>query len=408
MPSSPLLTRIVAIALFALATGADAQALTYADLIGWWRSDLDHNGQHAEIYLRFAEEGEKPAVRLTLPPIQGWDFPFGDATVSDNRVQLNAVPLALTFDPATGTLSGELPQEFAPAAKIAVAFRKAPEPKMPRAEEWPATPPTIAWTAMADGAVWAGLAHDSASHRVFVACDTGSVIALDARSGERVWSHATGDEVRAQPIVSDGFVYVNSDDANLYKLDARSGKEVWRALIDSRPAPRPKRQVFDRYGSSAFVDGARVYVGSADGNLYALDATNGRELWRAASNGKVYASPIRHGDAVIFGSFDGFLYSVAAADGSSRWQTDTRGAIATAPAIAGQRIVVGNRAFELSGIDADTGTAVWRQFFFFSWVDSVPSIANGTAYVGSSDTASVLAFDIATGKREWQSVLGGW
>lgn len=209
-------------------------------------------------------------------------------------------------------------------------------------------------------------------------------------------------------VVDRGFAYVNSDDANLYKLEVRSGKEVWRAQIDSRPAPRPKRQVFDRYGSSARVDGTRIYGGSADGNLYALETASGRELWRAASRGKVYASPIRHGDAVTFGSFDGFLYSVAAADGKPRWQTDTRGAIATAPAIAGRRIVVGNRAFELSGIDADAGTVAWRQFFFFSWVDSVPTIANGTAYVGSSDTVSVSAFDVATGKHKWQRVLGGW
>ncbi len=408
MLSSPLLTRPATIALLAFASGVDAQALTYADLIGWWRSDLEHNGQHAQIYLRFAEEGGKPAVRLTLPPIEAWDFPFGRATVAESRVQLNAVPLTLVFDPETVTLNGELPQELAPAAKVALAFRKVTEPQKPPVDEWPAVRPKVAWTYAADGPVWAGLAHDAASQRLFVASDTGSVIALDARSGARLWSVATGDKVRAQPVVDGKFVYVNSDDGNLYKLDARSGKTVWRASIDSRPAPRPKRQVSDRYGSSALVDDERIYVGSPDGNLYALDAASGRELWRAASEGKVYGSPIHHGDAVIFGSFDGLLYSVAAADGNPRWQVDTRGAISTAPAVADNSIVVGNRAYELSNIDADTGAVAWRQYFFFSWVDSVPTIAQGTVYVGSSDSVSVSAFDVATGKREWQSVLGGW
>jgi eukaryotic-like serine/threonine-protein kinase len=408
MRSPILLARTAAIVWLASATGAQAQALTYADLIGWWRSDLAHNGQHAEMYIRFAEEGGKPVVRVTLPPIHGWDFPFGSAKVSGNRVQFNAVPLALEFDPTAGTLTGELPPDFSPAHRIAVSFRKTDEPQRWTLEEWPAIAPALVWTAQADGAVWAGLAHDAASRHVFVASDTGTVMALDARNGTRAWSFATADKVRAQPVVDRGFVYVNSDDGYLYKLDVRSGKEAWRAAIDSRSAPRPKRQAFDRYGSSALVDGKRLYVGSADGNLYALDTANGRELWRAASKGKVYASPIRYDDAIVFGSFDGFLYSVAASDGRARWQTDTRGAIATAPAITGKRVVVGNRAFELSGLNADTGTAEWRHFLFFSWVDSVPTIANGTVYVGSSDTGSVLAFEVATGKPEWQSALGGW
>lgn len=405
---STLLTRMVAIGALAFVASAEAASLTYADLIGWWRSDLEFNGQRAEMYLNFVEEGGKPVVRVTLPPIHGWDFPFGSATVANDRVQFNAVPLALVFDPATATLNGELPKDFAPAAKIAVAFRRATSPEKPPADEWPAVQPKIAWTYAADGPVWAGLTYDSVSKRVIVATDTGSVIALDARDGKRFWSRATGDKVRAQPVVHGAHVYINSDDGHLYKLEVRSGMEAWRTPIDSRPAPRAKRQVFDRYGSSALVDESRVYVGGADGNLYALDATSGREVWRVASKDKVYASPIRHGDAVIFGSFDGFLYAVATTDGRPRWQHDTRGAISTAPAIAGDRIVVGNRAFELSGVDVGAGTLAWRQYFFFSWIDSVPTIASGTVYVGSSDTVSVSAFDVATGKRQWQRALGGW
>jgi outer membrane protein assembly factor BamB len=409
MSSSLLLTvRRLALALTATAACLPAHALTPAQLTGWWRSEVEHNGQRAEVYLRFAESDGKTAVHLSLPPIHGWDIAFGNATVTDNSVKLNAMPLVFTFDLATGTLTGVLPPDLAPATEMPVAFRKTAAPTIPKTPEWSYPSPQVEWTYAADGAVWAGLAVDAANRYLLVASDSGSVVALDARKGTRVWSFTTGDKVRARPTVADGSVFVNSDDGNLYKLEARSGKETWRARIDARPEPRPKRAPFDRHGSSALVDGARVYVGSADGALYALDARSGRDLWRVKTKEKIHASPIRSGDAVIFGSYDGVLYSVAAEDGTQRWTRDTRGAISTAPALAGERVIVGNRAFELSGLDARTGEPQWQQYYFFSWVDSVPTVADDRVYVGSSDAANVSAYDAASGRRLWQRVLGGW
>jgi hypothetical protein len=125
---------MAAIALLASATSAHTQALTYTDLIGWWRSDLAYNGEHAEMYIRFAEEGGMPVVRVTLPPIHGWDFPFGTAKVSGNRVQFNAVPLALEFDPTAGTLSRAALEQLAtdPDATFDAAARESVRAELER------------------------------------------------------------------------------------------------------------------------------------------------------------------------------------------------------------------------------------------------------------------------------------
>ena len=412
MPASRPVTRLVSalgcsIVLWAAYGCSNARAVTFADLVGWWRTDLEYNGQRAEMYVRFAEEEGRSVAYVTLPPIHGWDFGIGGVKFEGNRVQFAAIPMALTVNGRGNALEGELPQVFAPAQKIPVRFRRADAPAIPKAEPWTGPKPGVAWTYAADGPVWAGLAHDEKNGHLVVAADTGTVVALDASNGRPKWSFKTGGKVRARPLVANGSLYVNSDDGTLYKLDAASGRETWRAMIDSRGTREP-RAVFDRYGSAALSLGGRIYVGSADGNLYALSDATGREEWRASTKGKVYASPVAYRDAILFGSFDGVLYSVNAADGKPRWQRDTRGAIVTAPAIAGDRVIVGNRAFELSGSDAATGQEAWRQFLFFSWVDSVPTVADGTVYVGSSDTSSILAHDGRTGKRLWISALGGW
>jgi len=395
--------------LMLLATSSvQAQDLSVSDLVGWWRSDLAYNGQKAEIYIRFTEKDGKARVHFTLPPIQGWDFAAGGATLTGNELKFEAIPLLLNFDRQAGTLSGDLPKDFAPAQKIPVAFRKDPGPQLPKFQEWSFAKPAIAWTYQADGAVWAGLSHDAPRRQIIVATDKGSVVALNTVDGTVRWQASTQGKVRARPVIAADSVYVNSDDGNLYKLDAKTGTERWRAPIDTRPSPRAARAGFDRYGSAALVKDQAVFVGSVDGNLYALDAKTGRQLWRTTSKERVYASPIAAGDAIVFGSFDGMLYSVAAKDGSARWQHDTRGAIATAPIVAANRIIVGNRAFELTGHDPGTGAQVWKHYLFLSWVDSEPSAVGGTVYVGSSDTSSVMAFDAASGKPVWSSMLGGW
>lgn len=43
--------------------------------------------------------------------------------------------------------------------------------------------------------------------------------ALDAVTGNKKWSYATGGRVRSSPAVVDGVVYVGSQDHNVYALD---------------------------------------------------------------------------------------------------------------------------------------------------------------------------------------------
>lgn len=55
---------------------------------------------------------------------------------------------------------------------------------------------------------------------------------------------------------------------------------------------------------------ATVYVGSDDGNLYAVDARSGEERWRFATGDEVFSSPVIVDGVVYIGSADGSLYAV--------------------------------------------------------------------------------------------------
>ncbi len=65
----------------------------------------------------------------------------------------------------------------------------------------------------------------------------------------------------------------------------------------------------DKVSSAAVVDGT-VYVGSLDGNVYALDAADGTERWTYGADGAVRASPAVVDDAVIVGDAERTVYAL--------------------------------------------------------------------------------------------------
>ncbi len=54
---------------------------------------------------------------------------------------------------------------------------------------------------------------------VYVSSDDGNIYALDASTGEYLWTTVVGG-VDSSPVVAKGVVYVSSDDGNIYALDS--------------------------------------------------------------------------------------------------------------------------------------------------------------------------------------------
>jgi hypothetical protein len=73
------------------------------------------------------------------------------------------------------------------------------------------------------------------------------------------------------------------------------------------------------YSSPAVVGGV-VFVGSADGNLYAIDAATGAERWKFATKGRVVSSPAVQGGLVYFESYDSNFYAIDAATDALKWK----------------------------------------------------------------------------------------
>jgi len=177
--------------------------------------------------------------------------------------------------------------------------------------------------------------------------------------------------------------------------------------IERLPFDDPRSR-FDRFGSDVTIAAGRLYVGTHDGKVVALDPADGRRLWEFATGDAVLAAPAVSGGTVLSGSYDHFVYALGAADGRLIWKQDTHGAVVSTPALSGSRAVVGNRCYDLLALDLATGATAWKRYIWMSWVESSATIRDGVAYVGSSDAAALFAVDARTGKRIWTADVFGW
>src|SRR5687768_8636664 len=83
--------------------------------------------------------------------------------------------------------------------------------------------------------------------------------------------------------------------------------------------------------SSAAVSGGRVFIGSDDGSLYALDFASGQKVWSFKTEGPIESSPLVLNGKVYVGSSDNFLYALNAADGKPIWKLQTGDKILGSP-----------------------------------------------------------------------------
>jgi len=186
------------------------------------------------------------------------------------------------------------------------------------------------------------------------------------------WSFSTNGAIVSSPTVADGSVYVGSADGNLYAVEAATGKLRWK---------------FDAHGdvnsSPAVADGI-VYVVSLDGNLYAVDTATGKQRWSFATQGEhrfttagilgahpsteimpdpwdfFLSSPTVADGAVYFGSGDGNLYAVDAKTGLLRWSYKTGDVIHSSPAVSAGIVYVGSWDTYFYALNAATGTLEWK------------------------------------------------
>jgi outer membrane protein assembly factor BamB len=215
----------------------------------------------------------------------------------------------------------------------------------------------------------------------------GLLYGVSARAGSVLWRARTGGRIRAAPAVVDKRAYVGSFDGSVYAVDVVTGKQIWR--YDTEGAKLKSGDYgFDRRSiqSSPSVSGGVVYVGARDGFLYAIDAMTGTLRWRVDHHVSwINSSPAVDQGVVFAGSSDAhFLQAVDATSGKELWKAQSEGIVWSSPAVAGRFVYWGDGPGRVHVTDRATGAEV-SNFRTGSQIFSSPVIDGDLLFVGSGD-----------------------
>jgi eukaryotic-like serine/threonine-protein kinase len=253
---------------------------------------------------------------------------------------------------------------------------------------------------------------------VYFGSTDGKLYAVDSSTGTARWTFAAGGPVNSSPLVTDDNVYFNSVDGNFYALEARTGKVSWKFQTGGErrfTAPgihgiQPKTEMmpdpFDFFLSSpTFADG-KVFFGSGDYNIYALDAHSGTLRWKFTTGNVIHASPAVAGGVVYVGSWDRYFYALDAQTGKMIWRFQTgddteiynQVGIASSAAVVNGVVFFGCRDGHFYAVDAKTGTQKWAHDNQKGWVIASPAVMNGVVYFPTSDGTRFKALDAESGR----------
>jgi outer membrane protein assembly factor BamB len=217
----------------------------------------------------------------------------------------------------------------------------------------------------------------------------GSVFAIDAATGEQLWSAPIStDNSASSPAVANGVVYINGDD--LFAFDAKTGVKLWSSSILGTVNT-----------SSPAVVGGVVYAGGRV--VAAFNATTGAVLWSvspggplsipgdspAVAKGLVYIGASVTGE---HGSSSGALYALNARTGKTVWSAPVASSITSSPSVANGVVYVGSDDGTLYAFNAKTGAELAAVAGVAG--QSSPTVANGVVYSETTVSGELFALGI--------------
>jgi outer membrane protein assembly factor BamB len=206
-----------------------------------------------------------------------------------------------------------------------------------------------------------------------------------------LWVFECEDEIRGTPAYFDGKLFAGSYDNNLYALDASNGEFIWKYPTDRGIASKPA--VYDN----------NVFVGSEDYRLHVVSTRSGKVVWTYYTKGPIRSSPRIAEGHVFVGSDDANLHAVNLTTGRLVWTAEANAPVRSTPFVTDEFVYFGSEDGDLFCVDF-RGDVKWH-FKAKRALTSSPIIANDTLFICSLD-ATLYALEPVTGYVIWRFRLG--
>ena len=273
----------------------------------------------------------------------------------------------------------------------------------------------FAWTFNAGRPIFGGAL--VTSDAVYFNADNGFLFKLDRKTGKEVFRYDLGDAMAPrilphpyvydwdnkspQPVIADGIVFTGSGDGSLHAVNASTGKRVWRFATGGK------------IRTDAAIAGDNVITGSLDHFIYAVNRKTGVQAWKRDTKAEVTGNPALVAGKIVAGTRGSALFALNPADGNRVWTASFWGSWVESAAVQyGEFLYIGSSDLRrVTCYDPKDGRVVWRTDVY-GWTWGQPLVTEKVIYAGVAGggpyfirhVPSLTALDRSTGKVLWRWV----
>lgn len=275
--------------------------------------------------------------------------------------------------------------------------------------------------------------------RVFLASGDGTVAALDADTGERIWRRRLDAALSGGPAAGDELVVIGSRGGRVHALSADTGETLWISGVTSEmlapaaigqdvvvirlndgrlfalePESGERRWIYDRNvpalslrgHSRPVLVGGGVVAGFDNGRLAALTLDDGTPVWDVAvgtARGRtdlermtdIDGDPVVDGQEVFAASYQSRVASLGLREGRIAWSREISSSRGLT--VDRERVYVSDDSGRIWSLDRRTGASVWRQDALEGYAITAP-VRFGNHLVVASEDGYVYWLALADGE----------
>lgn len=241
-----------------------------------------------------------------------------------------------------------------------------------------------------------------------------------APSPGRAWTasvqgSSNATRLASAPVVLNGKLYVIDTSARVHAFDAVSGSELWTTNIES------DGNRASQFGGGVSGFGDRVYATNGVGDVVALNAADGSQVWKKRPGGPLRGAPTLSNGNVYVMSQDNQLFALSQTDGTTQWtESGTLELTAVfgvaAPAAGQGTVIAGYSSGEITAYRYENGRNLWGDALsrtsiatsvaMLTDIDADPVIDRGRVFaIGQG--GRMASYELVSGQRLWEINIAG-
>lgn len=250
---------------------------------------------------------------------------------------------------------------------------------------------------------------------------------------EVLWSRNIGKgaddrAIKIRPAIDGGRIFAAAADGHVMALQTGTGRVIWERQVKNFYSKEELANAFtkdlDTITGGVGLGGDLVVVGTASGEIIAMNRSDGSLAWKARTSSEVLTPPQIRGDVVIVQSIDGKVAAYDAIDGRRKWLYTTSTPALTlrgtaTPIINGNIVVAAFANGRVAFLDIELGLAAFDERIAAPQgtsdlerlvdIDGRMELIDNRLFVVSYQ-GRVVAIDVGSGRMLWaenaSSVVG--